>query len=185
MTVTVDMLRASTDDYLARHPDEGTRLRRLVAELATGADLTSRSRFRGHVTCGAVLVDGRQRVLHIHHRTLRRWLLPGGHVEAADASLADAALREAHEETGIPVGSLRAFGGAGTFDIAVHAIPANPGKGEPAHWHFDFRYAFRVVDEPTVRLQFTEVSAYRWLAGDEICSPAVRRKLDAVNHAFG
>ncbi|MGH3117792.1 MAG: NUDIX hydrolase, partial [Gaiellales bacterium] len=46
-------------------------------------------------------------------------------------------------------------------DIDVHAIPANPAKGEPAHWHADFRYAFW-VKEPVIRLQLEEVDGYAW-----------------------
>ncbi|WP_406403626.1 NUDIX domain-containing protein [Streptomyces sp. NBC_00879] len=42
------------------------------------------------------------RVLHIKHRALNRWLLPGGHLEPDDTSLLAAAQRELTEETGIP-----------------------------------------------------------------------------------
>ncbi|WTO36408.1 NUDIX domain-containing protein [Streptomyces achromogenes] len=48
---------------------------------------------------GAALVRPDGRVLTIEHRALRKWLLPGGHVEAEDTSLRDAALRELAEET--------------------------------------------------------------------------------------
>jgi hypothetical protein len=43
----------------------------------------------------------------------------------------------------------------------VHAIPASPAKGEPDHWHADFRYAFR-VRETQIRLQLDEVNDYAW-----------------------
>lgn len=42
---------------------------------------------------------GRWRIGLIHHPTLRRWMLPGGHVEDHE-NPADAALREVAEETG-------------------------------------------------------------------------------------
>src|SRR5450432_2068156 len=55
----------------------------------------------GHITCtGLVLAPDRERILLVHHRRLNRWLLPGGHVEPDDASIADVARREVAEETG-------------------------------------------------------------------------------------
>lgn len=111
----------------------------------------SRSRFDpGHLTGSAFLVvrQPRPTLLLIHHPTLARWLQPGGHVEieddlAAHGSLAATAARELREETGIvlPPTSFR------LIDLDVHAIPANPRKGEPAHLHLDCRYV-AVTDIP-------------------------------------
>jgi hypothetical protein len=49
--------------------------------------------------------------------------------------------------------------------IDAHEIPANPARDEPAHWHFDFRYAFRLVGDDTeaIALQVEEVDGYRWV----------------------
>ena len=56
----------------------------------------------GHITASAVVLDAAaERTLLVYHRKLERWLQPGGHVEAADADLVAAALREATEETSI------------------------------------------------------------------------------------
>ncbi|MCO5969609.1 NAD(P)-binding domain-containing protein [Actinoallomurus soli] len=46
-------------------------------------------------------------------------------------------------------------------DIDLHTIPANPAKGEPEHWHADFRWLLR-VQEPKVVLQAEEVDGYAW-----------------------
>ena len=55
----------------------------------------------GHVTCtGVVLGPERDRVLLVHHRRLKRWLLPGGHCEAGDLTIDSVAQREVIEETG-------------------------------------------------------------------------------------
>src|SRR5882724_11068654 len=61
----------------------------------------SRSQFQpGHITCTALVAHpSRPLVLMMHHHRLQRWLLPGGHVEAGDASLSAAAARESEEET--------------------------------------------------------------------------------------
>ena len=56
----------------------------------------------GHVTCtGVVLGRERDRVLLVHHRRLKRWLLPGGHCEAGDLTIDSVAKREVIEETGL------------------------------------------------------------------------------------
>lgn len=152
--------------YLRRYPREVDRLRPIVWALELGRDVTSRREFRGgHVTCGAVVLDDRNRLLTVRHVTLGRWLLPGGHVETWDESLELAALRELEEETGIPrqhAAQLVANDSC-PIEIGLHAIPASSSKSEPAHWHADFRFAFKVV-EPTVRLQTDEVAEHAWRA---------------------
>jgi 8-oxo-dGTP pyrophosphatase MutT (NUDIX family) len=100
----------------------------------------SRDQFTpGHITCtGMVLSPFGDAILLVHHRRLDRWLLPGGHVEADDATIADAARREVVEETGVLLAndaSPRLIG------IDVHGIP--PGKGEPYHLHHDLLFVFR------------------------------------------
>jgi len=102
----------------------------------------SREQFTpGHITCSALVVaPGGERILLVHHRRLERWLLPGGHVEPADATMAAAAQREVLEETGVLVAAEAGLGGAD-----VHGIPAN-GR-EPYHLHHDLLFHFRAVTE--------------------------------------
>lgn len=104
----------------------------------------SRSQFApGHLTCTALVLHPRgSSVLLMHHHRLQRWLLPGGHVEESDASLADAAAREAMEETRVRIDPGHAAFLAG---IDVHGIPAK--KGEPFHLHHDLIWCFRAVTE--------------------------------------
>ena len=179
MAISADEIRLTVEKYLAQYPDERDRLAPLVAALDGGASLASRTEFRGHVTCGAAVLDATGRVLHIQHNVLMRWLLPGGHLEPADVSLRGAALREVCEETGIAPEALSPLAGFETIpvDIDVHPIPANPAKGEPDHWHFDVRYAFELLGTPTVRLQDEEVSGVDWLTPDTIPELPLRLKL--------
>ena len=62
----------------------------------------SREQFNpGHITCtGLVLHPERDAILLVHHHRLKRWLLPGGHVEPQDVEIWDTARREVEEETG-------------------------------------------------------------------------------------
>jgi 8-oxo-dGTP pyrophosphatase MutT (NUDIX family) len=55
-----------------------------------------------HLTASALVMNAdRTRVLLCLHRKVGLWLQFGGHIETEDQTLADAALREAHEESGI------------------------------------------------------------------------------------
>jgi 8-oxo-dGTP pyrophosphatase MutT (NUDIX family) len=128
-----------------------------------GADVCSRKEFRGHVTCGTILMDRAGNALMIHHRALDKWLFPGGHIEASDISLAGAALRELVEETGISADLIEPLSGMADLPIHIdcHLIPANPAKDEPAHRHFDFRFAW--VGMPgQVTMQAEEIRNWEW-----------------------
>lgn len=165
--ISLDEIRTSVAAYLQRHPDEAGRLVLLTAALDGPGDPTSRNTHSGHITCSAVVIDLAGRVLHIHHNALDRWLRPGGHVESGDTSLLDVATHEVAEETGIDVATLTLLDQM-PIDIDVHPIRANAAKGEPAHQHFDFRYAFIITATPDISLQTDEVDDFAWLPAAEI-----------------
>jgi 8-oxo-dGTP pyrophosphatase MutT (NUDIX family) len=109
----------------------------------------SRNQFApGHITCTALVLHPREpKVLFMHHHRLHRWLLPGGHVEASDASLADAAAREALEETRIRLALKPVPRLAG---IDVHGIPPKYDGSkliEPFHLHHDLIWCFQALSD--------------------------------------
>lgn len=88
------------------------------------------------------------RLALIHHPRYRRWMLPGGHVEAHE-NPAEAALRELHEETGmtatlvapahatVPSGFSEAVVPMPCWIVEEHVL----ADREPApHIHVDFLY---------------------------------------------
>jgi len=118
----------------------------ILAMLEHSPEPFSRRQFKpGHITCTALVVHpDRTRILLAYHHRLRRWLLPGGHVEEIDESLADTARREALEETSVEIQS----GAAGLLvGMDVHGIPANKRKKEPFHLHHDLIFAFPAASE--------------------------------------
>lgn len=179
MPPSPDHIRATVEAYLTRYPSERDALAALFDALAGEDNPTSRKTFPTHVTCSAIVIDGSSRVLHIQHNATGKVLAPGGHNEPGDQNLPGAALRELFEETGIPRDAILPLPGFETvpLDIDVHGIAANPAKGEPAHQHVDFRWAFLLRADHAVTLQAEEVSGYEWRSFEDSASPTVRAKL--------
>jgi 8-oxo-dGTP pyrophosphatase MutT (NUDIX family) len=176
MPITAQHVRETLDAYLDQHPEDKEHLVELLDVLdAAGDSIVSRKEFRGHVTAGAVLLRPDGRVLTIEHRALNRWLLPGGHLEDEDETLVGAALRELEEETGINADAVTLAVDL-PLHIDAHSIPANPGKGEPDHWHFDFRFLFRTTTD-TVHLQAEEVTAASWQYADTLTGEPLRSRV--------
>ena len=177
MTITHEQISDTVSHYLADYPAESDRLALLRDALADGAEVASRKEMTGHVTAATVLVDENGDVLHIHHKTLGKWLIPGGHLEAGDASLPAAALRELAEETAVT----DIDGEMELIDIDVHPIPANPRKGEGAHHHFDFRFLAWARGHQEVTLQAEEVTGHCWMPVQQAEYPAVVDRLAALH----
>ena len=108
------------------------------------ADCFHRELAHGHVTGSAWVVNpARNKVLLMHHRKHNEWYQPGGHADG-DADILRVALRETHEETGIPAEHIKLVDGT-IFDVDIHTIPAM--GAEPRHTHFDIRFLVEIDDK--------------------------------------
>ena len=159
-------------ESLGRHrpegPEEEAHLRRILAFVAAHPDPFDRRIPEGHLTGSAFVVspDGAQ-VLLLHHRTLGRWLQPGGHADPGERDGATVALREAVEETGIT--DLRLHPGAPRpLDVDVHAIPAR--GGDPAHLHLDLRYLDLADPRHAITPATGESSTVEWFPWDGLAA---------------
>ncbi|MFI0999173.1 NUDIX hydrolase [Streptomyces galbus] len=115
----------------------------------------------GHVTASALVVDPeRGRVLLTLHRKLRMWLQMGGHCEPVDATLAEAALREGREESGIS---------------GLALLPGGPVRLDrhltPCAWHLDVQYA-ALAPAGAVEAISDESLDLRWFPYAEVASVA-------------
>jgi 8-oxo-dGTP pyrophosphatase MutT (NUDIX family) len=139
-----DELRRLYLDHLAAHPD--------------GMWKACRD---GHITASALVIDPeRGRVLLTLHRKLRMWLQMGGHCEPVDATLAEAALREGREESGIS---------------GLTLLPGGPVRLDrhltPCAWHLDVQYA-ALAPAGAVEAISDESLDLRWFPYAEVASVA-------------
>ena len=117
-------------------------------------------------TASAYIVkDGK--VLFMHHSKLGKLLQPGGHIEGTETP-AEAALREAKEETGLEVEienfkeniSDREEDLPNPFNVNIHRI-------REGHFHCDFAFLARVVKEG-VPTHGDEHDGLLWLSREEL-----------------
>jgi 8-oxo-dGTP pyrophosphatase MutT (NUDIX family) len=157
----LDWLREQLSGYQAVNATEAAFVGRML-ELSAAELACERSHFLpGHFTASAfVLSPDRHDLVLIHHKKLGIWVQPGGHVEPTDEDLLGAARREVLEEVGLS--ELEAIAGSASsllFDVDIHRIPAR--KADPAHEHFDVRFAF--VAKTRVLVHSEEVADLRWV----------------------
>lgn len=160
MSIADPVFRQQLLRYRQRWPGEADTVQAFEQLLDEPADPFTRARSAGHFTGSAWLVDGQgAQVLLTHHRKLGRWLQLGGHADG-ERDLAQVALKEAEEESGLP--GLRLLD-AEPLDLDRHWIPE---RGEVAgHWHYDARYVVQagaseafVVSEESLALAWRPIA---------------------------
>jgi len=133
-----------------------------VRHLRAHRDGLRRDCFPRHLTAGAiVLSEEGDRVLLNLHRKAQRWFHFGGHVEDDDADLAAAALREAHEESGLADLKLSAE----PVQLSAHTVPFCDPRGEVTH--LDVRY-LALAPASAVPVVSEESDSVRWFDVDEL-----------------
>lgn len=125
-----------------------------------------------HLTASALVLDPQaQRVLLGLHRKVQLWLQFGGHLEPGDESLADAAMREAREESGVDELVLTSDS---PLRLDRHAAPCG------ARYHLDVE--FLAVAPPTAQPHTSEESIdVRWFNVDHLpasLDDSVRQLID-------
>ena len=163
-----DELIALVENHSPSDDQEHEHTTNTLAFLHENENCTSATNLAGHITASAwVLSPTLQQTLLTHHKKLARWLQLGGHIEN-DASIQQAALREAVEESGIDKIKLL---DTSVFDIDVHRIPSR--KGIPEHYHYDIRFVFQaeqtefVVSSESNELSWVELESISNLVSDE------------------
>lgn len=181
---------AQLDAHQPADAKEARDMRQIKALIAEHPDIMSMNCEIGHITASAVIVhpaSGRT-LLHWHKR-LNRWLQVGGHVDY-ETDIAQAALREAREEAGLPDLAHFPLGAAPKpIDYDVHTIPAIDDF--PAHLHLDFRYTLLTKEPAALAPAEGESTRFRWLSFAEALSlgdaldDSLRRLLRKAAALFG
>lgn len=143
-------------------------------------DMAARNSFPVHITASLFPIShDRRQCLLIHHKTLNKWIQPGGHVDPGE-TIVEAAMRECLEETGI---AIRLPQTADPISIDLHRIPENARKQEPEHYHLDIRYIGITDDMPAANKK--EVHDARWfdLAELDRIDERIRPRLTAPNQS--
>jgi 8-oxo-dGTP pyrophosphatase MutT (NUDIX family) len=172
--VTREALQALLATHEPADEKEAADLERMRAWAATLEEPFSRAQPEAHFTASAVVTDEAvERTLLVHHRKSGSWFQPGGHFEPEDASAAEAAMREAREETGLAV----RLGRPEPLDVDIHWVPWDE------HFHLDVRY--HVLASGRLAPDTAEVHAAEWLTWDEafarITELPLRRALGKVS----
>jgi 8-oxo-dGTP pyrophosphatase MutT (NUDIX family) len=115
----------------------------------------SRTNVSGHITASAVVFshDDSQVLLTLHPR-VGKWIQLGGHCEPDDATVVDAALREATEESGIAALRIEPT----LFGAVAHPISCS--LGVPTR-HLDLQFRVR-APEGAVPVRSSESIDLRW-----------------------
>ena len=174
-----ELTRKVLDEVAARNPvDE--RERRSIDHILTTVPTLARpfDQEAGpvHVTGSAFIVGPRGIVL-LRHRHLGIWVQPGGHVDAGEAPW-EGALREATEETGMPIRHLDAVPELAHVDV-------HPGGR--GHTHLDLRYLFTADDADPAPPpdESQEVGWFSWAAAPGVAEPTMAGALAALAQRFG
>jgi 8-oxo-dGTP pyrophosphatase MutT (NUDIX family) len=166
-------VQRTVDSYLTLFPDEIERLSLLNGLLKNpDVDLGQRTTIpEGHICASGIIVSSDYtKVLMLLHKSLRIWVVPGGHFDSTDVVPGNTALREASEETGLNNLKLHEWHGQQgiPLDIDTHAIPANPKKNEGAHVHYDFRYILLSEVDQVINIDPNESLEFQWVPLDKI-----------------
>jgi 8-oxo-dGTP pyrophosphatase MutT (NUDIX family) len=171
---------ADLDSWRSPSPAQATLRDAFLAHLRAHPDGIWRTCAPAHVTASAAVVDpAAQRILLVMHRKVGRWLQPGGHCEPGDATLADAALREATEESGI-AGLLVL---PGILQVDRHPAPCQPGVVDE---HLDVRYLVVAPAHaaPVVSDESDDVRWFGWAELPDDIEPTIVEMLAVAQAAL-
>lgn len=165
------MINEIVQEYLKLFPEDRPNLELLLQQLKNNEKLDDRHNFHGHIAGDAIIFSpDLKKILLIFHKRYGRWQHPGGHWDKTEEGPWLTAEREACEETGLS--GLKRINLAADYHIPLHIVtgpvPPSPAKGEPRHWHHDFRYGFVAASENLPQVHDKGVGGTKWQKLDNL-----------------
>lgn len=143
---------ATLSEWKAPSPEQDSLRHTYLAFLDATPEGCLRRSVPGHLTGSAIVFDATgDHVLLTLHPRVGRWIQLGGHCEPEDQTLVDAALREAHEESGIEDLSLCGL-------AQLHTHPITCSLGVPTR-HLDVRFVVVAPVSPSGSLPPIHISS--------------------------
>lgn len=161
-------------------PEQQQGRARLLEYLDSTPDAMERSGRPDHLTASTLILDHKHRaVLLTLHGRAKQWFQVGGHCEAADERLVDAAAREAREESGIDDLRLDPV----PIEVHEHPVPfCDPGaagqQGRDVH-HLDVRF-LAVAPAGAEAVISQESLDLRWWPVDDLPNPELVPMVEAA-----
>lgn len=143
----------------------------MLAFLDSAPDGCLREYAPGHVTASSIVLDeAGEHVLLTLHPKVGRWIQLGGHCESTDATVVDAALREAREESGIHDLMID------PALLSAHTHPITCSLGVPTR-HLDLRFLVRAPHGARI-VRSDESTDLRWFPADDLPADAEKHTID-------
>lgn len=140
----------------------------ILAQLAAGPQALQRQS-PAHLACSVWTVDPhRTQTLAVYHNIYRSWSWIGGHADG-EPRLAQVALRELQEETGVQ-GRLLDCGSGGILSLEVLTVDGHVKRGAyvGSHLHLNVTYLAQAQPSQPLRVKEDENSAVAWLTPAEL-----------------
>lgn len=148
-------------EYIPKNEQEERDKKVMLSFIKENDDYLERSNEVAHFTASAWIVNKkRDKVLMIYHNIYDSWSWTGGHADGVE-NLAEVALREVQEETGVKSAKLVS---ENILSIEILTVDGHIKKGKyvSSHLHMNVTYLIEANEQDELFVKPDENSGVRW-----------------------